>query len=256
MERGDVHKQDERGVSDRHAVVRRYYDEHYYQVIAPAAKPTPHLRRLAASVNVQPGQSLLDVACGTGAWLLAARLAGMKVAGIDISTKAVEAARGTVPDGDLRCGVAEKLPWEDKTFDVVTCLGSLEHFVDKSRALLEMVRVAKSDAQILILVPNAGFVTRRLGLFTGTEQAAVIEEVKTLSEWSALFEACGLRVVERWRDLHVLSAGWIMRGAWHLWPLRLSQALLLAAWPLSWQYQCYCLCRPMRAAGVSFPKGS
>jgi SAM-dependent methyltransferase len=251
MERGDVTDKEKAGFSDNHTVVRRYYNERYYHVTAPAAKATSHLRRLASRLGVRPGQSLLDVACGSGVWLLAAHLAGMKVAGIDISNKAVEAARKTVPGADIRCGVAEKLPWEDKTFDVVTCLGSLEHFVDKKRALSEMNRIAKTDAQILILVPNAGFLTRRLGLFTGTEQAAVIEEVKTLSEWNAFFEACGLRVVERWRDLHVLSKEWIMKGPWYLWPFRIVQALLLAVWPLSWQYQVYHLCRPMLAADVS-----
>jgi SAM-dependent methyltransferase len=226
-----------------HDSVREFYDEVYYRDAEAVITPSAHYRRLVRRLGLAPGQSLLDVACGAAQWLLAARQADMRVAGIDISAKAVEIGARVIPDADLRCGVAEHLPWPDDSFDVVTCLGSLEHFVDKPQALREMVRVAKPRAQVLILVPNAGFLTRRLGLFKGTQQADVIEEVKTLPEWQALFGSSGLEVVDCWRDLHVLSADWIRRGPRYAWPLRLVQALLLAVWPRSWQYQVYHLCR-------------
>ena len=64
----------------------------------------------------------------------------------------------------LRCpmrsfivGPAEKLPFADGQFDFVSCLGALEHFLDPTRALREMVRVATPDAEFLLLVPNADF---------------------------------------------------------------------------------------------------
>ena len=105
-----------------------------------------------------------------------------------------------------------------------------------------MVRVAKREAIFLLLVPNADFLTRRLGLYGGTQQAEVREDVRTLAGWEGLFDSTGLRVTRRWRDLHVLSWSWIAQGKWYSWPCRAAQALALPFWPLSWQYQVYHLC--------------
>jgi hypothetical protein len=106
-----------------------------------------------------------------------------------------------------------------------------------------MLRVATPDARFLLLVPNAGFLTRRLGLYGGTQQTRVREDVYSLERWKELFEGAGLRVEQRWRDLHPLDAGWIRKGKPLTWPVRALQAAALPLWPLSWQYQVHHLCR-------------
>jgi SAM-dependent methyltransferase len=148
-----------------------------------------------------------------------------------------------LPGGDFHCGPAESLPFDDHGFDLVTCMGSLEHFLDKPKALEEMRRVAKPDARFVILVPNAGFLTRRLRLYGGTEQVTAREDVLELAAWRQLFEASGLRVIERWRDLHPLSWAWIRHGNPFTWPVRAAQALALTVWPIAWQYQVYHYCQ-------------
>ena len=147
-----------------------------------------------------------------------------------------------LPPAELHCGPAEQLPFGDRQFDVVSCLGALEHFVDPQAALREMVRVAKPGAVFILLVPNAGFLPLRLGLYSGTQQADIREEVRSLFEWRELFDRAGLRVRYRWRDLHVISPSWIFRGPWYAWPVRAAQAFALPFWPLDWQYQVYHLC--------------
>lgn len=230
---------------EQHRVLRDFYDGHYYAGPACPSRPTRHLRRLAARL-VAPGLKVLDVACGTGDWLQAAAGQGARVAGIDIASRAVALAMRRLPDGDFATGVAEQLPYPDATFDLVTCLGSLEHFPDKDAALREMCRVLKDAGRVLVLVPNAGFLTRRLGLFRGTEQVQVREDVLSLAAWQALFEANGFRVERRWRDLHVLSRNWLLQRGWRGLPPRLLQALALAVWPLRWQYQVYHLLTPVK----------
>ena len=185
---------------------------------------------------------LLDVACGTGLWLRAAADLGAIPAGIDISPVALEVCKASLPTAELLCAPAERLPFADGRFDFISCLGALEHFLETETALREMIRVAKPNADFLLLVPNAGFLTRRLGLFAGTRQVEVREAVRSLEEWQRLFESVGLRIDMRWKDLHVISWSWIMRGPKHLWPMRAAQALALPVWPLSWQYQVYHLC--------------
>ncbi len=102
-----------------------------------------------------------------------------------------------------------------------------------------MVRVSKGDAKFIILVPNADFLTRRLGLYKGTYQTAAREEVRTLEEWDTIFSSAGLQTIKRWKDLHMLSWDWVVRGNWKHAPLRALQVLALVFWPLRWQYQVY-----------------
>jgi SAM-dependent methyltransferase len=225
-----------------HDAVRDFYDRVYYDGRAAPAVVPGHLRRLARRFQPWSEKKILDVACGTGLWLRATAALGSVPAGVDISRVALCACREALPHSDLHCRPAEKLPFADEQFDFVTCLGALEHFLDPISALREMVRVATRDAQFLLLVPNADFPPLRMGLYGGTTQATVREEVRSLKGWQELFQSAGLIVVKRWRDLHVLSASWITSGPWYLWPVRLAQALLLAVWPLSWQYQVYYLC--------------
>ena len=163
--------------------------------------------------------------------------------GIDISQVAIDACRRVLSHAELHCGPAESLPFKDKRFDVISCLGSLEHFLDSKSALKKMVRVAKPAAKVLLCVPNANFLTRRVGLYCGTEQAEIREEVRTLTAWEGLFNSAGISVTSRWRDLHVLSWSWIGQGKWYLRPIRAAQALALPLWPISWQYQVYHLCK-------------
>lgn len=224
--------------------VREFYDKEYYtDAEIQGGHATWHDRVIAGRLGGLHGVEVLDVACGLGTWLQLLSDRGARVSGIDISERAIEACRRRFPEGEFRVGVAESLPFADGRFGLVSCMGSLEHFLDKPAALREMVRVAAPGARFLILVPNAGFLTRRLGLYGGTQQTRVREDVYPLPEWQRLFESAGLRIEARWRDLHPLDAGWIARGRPWAWPLRALQALALPFWPMAWQYQVHHLCR-------------
>jgi SAM-dependent methyltransferase len=226
-----------------HACVRDFYDRVYHRGSAPPASVSRHLRRLARRLEPWKGKRVLDVGCGTGDWLKAVADNDAIPFGIDISGAALDACRRSLPQAELHCGPAEELPFPDQEFDLISCLGSLEHFLDPDAALREMVRVAKRDALFLMLVPNLDFLPRRLGLYSGTQQAAIREEARSLEGWEELFDSTGLQIERRWKDLHVLTISWIKRGPWYLRPIRAAQAFALPFWPLGWQYQVYYICR-------------
>ena len=76
-----------------------------------------------------------------------------------------------------------------------------------------------------------------------SDQVAAREVVRTIDESENIFQESGLTVEERWRGLHVLNPGWIRQGLKWMWPVRGAQALILAIWPIRWQYQIYFRCR-------------
>lgn len=113
--------------------------------------------RCLALAEPRPGQKVLDVACGGGYLLIEAERAGLEAHGIDIAQAAIDRARSFAPKSTLVRGDAEALPYPDGMFDIVTCLGSLEHFLDPPRALEEMRRVLAADGRAVIVVPNQWF---------------------------------------------------------------------------------------------------
>lgn len=162
-----------------HRAVAAFYDEIYYRNATSSHEPSLHLKRLARRLNVRDGEEVLDIACGTGEWLSVVHRLGARVTGLDISSRAVDLCRVRISDGRFDVGHAETLPYGERAFDLVTCLGSLEHFVDQPAAIREMRRVLKPGGRILILVPNSGFLTYRLGLYRGTQQQAVRETIRS-----------------------------------------------------------------------------
>ncbi|MEP6798362.1 MAG: methyltransferase domain-containing protein [Lapillicoccus sp.] len=69
---------------------------------------------------LEAGESVLDLACGSGLAVELAAARGAVVSGLDASARLVAIARDRAPDADIRIGDMNALPWADGTFDVVT----------------------------------------------------------------------------------------------------------------------------------------
>ena len=105
---------------------------------------------------------VLDVACGTGDMSVLLAKQGCTVTGVDISEEMLNIARrkwyaGVSPaasaSGSLAYQVAdaEHLPFDEATFDAVTCAFGVRNFVHLERGLREMVRVLRPGGRMLIL---------------------------------------------------------------------------------------------------------
>lgn len=105
---------------------------------------------------------VLDVACGTGDMSVLLAKQGCTVTGVDISEEMLNIARrkwyaGVSPaasaSGSLAYQVAdaEHLPFDEATFDAVTCAFGIRNFVHLERGLREMVRVLRPGGRMLIL---------------------------------------------------------------------------------------------------------
>lgn len=93
---------------------------------------------------------ILDVGCGTGANIEMLTQFG-PTRGVDVSDDALEFCRRK--GLNVQKGLAEKLPFQNESFDIVTALDVVEHLDDDIAGLKEMFRVTKSGGYSLIFVP-------------------------------------------------------------------------------------------------------
>jgi len=116
------------------------------------AQQIPTYEAAIARTGIAPGQTVLDVGCGTGVFLRAAADRGATVCGLDASEALLEIARERVPDADLSRGDLQHLPYVDDTFDVVCGFNSFFYADDMVAALRDAGRVAKPGAPVVIQV--------------------------------------------------------------------------------------------------------
>ena len=115
--------------------------------------------RLLERAMPQPGESVLDVACGTG--VVARSIVPLvgdqgKVVGLDINPMMLAVACRQYSDNcdkiDWREGQAENMPFAENDFDLVTCQQGLQFFKDRAKAAREMHRVLKPNGRAVIEV--------------------------------------------------------------------------------------------------------
>jgi ubiquinone/menaquinone biosynthesis C-methylase UbiE len=109
------------------------------------------------ALSLAAGKKLLDVCCGSGAPALRlAHKTGCSLTGIDLHEAAITAARALAAargmDGHCEfqtANAAERLPFNDDEFDVITCIDAIIHLPERPRVLLEWKRVLKSGGRML-----------------------------------------------------------------------------------------------------------
>lgn len=151
--------------------------------------------------KIPDGATLLDVGCGTGAFLryLTANRPHIDARGTDVSAKAVKIAVSTGLDAFVSDLTEDTL---DRDYDYITCFETIEHIHEAERVLQTMRDATKK--QLIMSLPNIGFVEHRIrlaafGRFPNTSLKFHAKEhirhwtVRDFTEWVGTF---GLRVVQ------------------------------------------------------------
>lgn len=149
-----------------------------------------------------PGSAALDVATGGGHTALFLARRGWKVTASDIAPAMLENARKLADECGLgiatRLHAAESLPYEDGTFELVSCRVAAHHFSDVGAFLGEVFRVLKPEGHFLLIdgsvpdgEPEAEEWLHKVEKFRDPSHGRFLSP----SAWRTLCEERGLKVV-------------------------------------------------------------
>jgi SAM-dependent methyltransferase len=160
----------------RHGYGGFNYHPRFWQPVVPT---------LREHFNLGAGSSLLDVGCGKGFMLhdLAELIPGITVKGIDISPYAIEHAIEDMKP-HVQVGDARKLPFPDKSFDVVISINTIHNLNrdDCAQALREIDRVTRRGAFVTVDAYRGADERERMLAWNLTAQT-----IMHVDEWKAFF---------------------------------------------------------------------
>lgn len=113
-------------------------------------------KRFFGALKLEPdelkGKLVLDVGCGTGRFAEIALKAGAYVVGLDYSSAAYVASKNLEKYSNFRAirGDIYKLPFEEKSFDIVYCLGVLQHTPNVEQAFKSLPLVVKKSGYLVV----------------------------------------------------------------------------------------------------------
>jgi SAM-dependent methyltransferase len=132
--------------------------EAVWRAVPEDARPERFAARRAFLLDhVAPGERVLDLGAGDGAFAAELAAAGCEVVAVDVAEEALRRARARVPGLDARrIGEGGPLPLDEDSVDVVWAGEVLEHAADVVGLLAEVRRVLRWGGTLLVTTPAHG----------------------------------------------------------------------------------------------------
>lgn len=113
------------------------------------------------------GSTILDLACGDGTITAVLKQHFERVVGVDASSVHLSKACKLLPDVEFHESLIEEFKFNEK-FDSVCMLNLLEHVTDPILILQKAASFLKEDGVLIVHVPNANAINRRIAVLMGT----------------------------------------------------------------------------------------
>jgi 2-polyprenyl-3-methyl-5-hydroxy-6-metoxy-1,4-benzoquinol methylase len=119
----------------------------------------------------EPGRPrrILDLGCAAGYLARELKTEGTYVVGLDVSEKAVEAAKGALDEAFVMDIESEVWPADflERKFDLILCAELIEHLFDQTLFLEKLKRILSADGAVVFSTPNFLVWTNRLRMLFG-----------------------------------------------------------------------------------------
>jgi SAM-dependent methyltransferase len=175
-------------------------------------------RRALLLAHVRPGDRVLDLGAGDGAFAAELSAAGCAVVAVDVAQEALRRARARVPGLDARLAPEDgPLPLDEDAVDVVWAGEVLEHVADVTGLLAEVRRVLRWGGTLVLTTPYHGRVSVAALALCGRlddhfDPRADHLRFFTAATLRALLADAGFAEV----DLHAVGGTPLLRAAFHV----------------------------------------
>ncbi|HEN3479594.1 TPA: class I SAM-dependent methyltransferase [Yersinia enterocolitica] len=205
--------------SHKDAVERQFGDQANAYLTSTVHAQGKDLQCLATRLQPHGDARLLDLGCGAGHASFTAAAAVESVVSYDLSAQMLDVVSRAATDKKLtnievKQGLAESLPFDDQSFDIVISRYSAHHWHDVGQALREVKRVLRPGGKVIFMdVVSPGHPVLDIYLQT-VEVLRDTSHVRNYApgEWLALFTEGGLIINEVTSDrLYLEFSSWIAR---------------------------------------------
>jgi ubiquinone/menaquinone biosynthesis C-methylase UbiE len=178
------------------------------------------LRALVEMAGANSTHRVLDVACGPGFLTMAFAAVAARADGLDATDAFLDHARAEaggrgLNNVEFRSGDAQRLPFDDAAFDIVSCRAAFHHFEHPERVLAEMKRVAKPGGRLLVADMLSSEDPAKAAYHNATERLVDPTHVRALpvSEFRKMFEVAGVEtIMSPTMSMHWDVAEWMAHG--------------------------------------------
>ena len=184
------------------------------------AKDVGAMSGLVRLTKTNKSSQTLDVACGPGRLTMAFANHAEHATGLDVTENLLdigrtEAAKLEIANIEFTYGSALDIPFENETFDTVSCRAAFHHFSAPEQILKEMVRVLKPQGEILIADILGNEDRTKAAQHDSVEQLCDPTHVSCISktDFQSLFDATGLKVASsRFGTMDYEVEQWLIHG--------------------------------------------
>jgi ubiquinone/menaquinone biosynthesis C-methylase UbiE len=143
----------------------------------------------------------IDIATGAGHTAMAVAPYVAQMIAYDITPEMLEetaknAAERGLSNLSTKLGAAEKLPFEDNTFDIVTVRTAPHHYADIKKSVLEMARVVKPGGRVVVMdttVPEDETLDKEINYIEMRRDPSHVRNYSS-SEWQTMLVEAGLQI--------------------------------------------------------------
>ena len=201
--------------------LQRLYDEEYF---ANRSRPPMWVRRAEFIVEKFNPKTFLDIGCAYGELVKALNDLGVDAYGIDGSEYAVASADDSIKNKIFKVNLnSDKLPFEDKKFDMLGSFYSVEHIHNIDFFSSEIHRIMKDDGIGWFLTPDEGLEQRNeTDVFTNP-----------FEEWKKIFEDRCFKVTKFSPHEMMALRGKLGKFKFYLWPKSIQNIIKKLAYDYS-----------------------
>lgn len=147
-------------------------------------------------LDISPEKIFLDVSCGFGRLCYFADKISSRSYGLDFSYSALTIAYELYPKINWILGDGEFLPFSSNSIDIITNIGSLEHFQSPDNGIKEISRILKKDGKAYFFLPNGFSLLGNIKyvMINGDvfDDGQPLQRYNTVNGWMNLLESNGL----------------------------------------------------------------